>query len=153
MTSGPHGSCELEHLTPAEGAAWGGFLYAHSRLVKAMSEELEAAHGMTLHVYDVLWNLSQAPGGRLRMADLAERVLLTRSGLTGLVKRLEAAGLVERAPAQEDARGAFAVLTPLGIQRLRAAHRTHLASIRGRFTGQLSEAELAQLGALWRRLA
>jgi DNA-binding MarR family transcriptional regulator len=87
------------------------------------------------------------------MADLAERVLLTRSGLTGLVKRLEAAGLVERAPAQEDARGAFAVLTPLGIQRLRAAHRTHLASIRGRFTGQLSEAELAQLGALWRRLA
>src|SRR3712207_940878 len=91
----------LGGLSPASGAAWGTFLRAHARLTATMSDELEAAHGIPLTTYDVLRQLALA-GGRMRMAELAERVMLSRPGLTGVVSRLEAAGLVAREAADED---------------------------------------------------
>ncbi len=142
----------LEKLSEAEGAAWGGFLRAHARLTERLSAELEAEHRLSLREYDVLRQVATAPDAPVRMAALAERVMLSRPGLTGVAKRLEALGLIERAPTPEDARGACVDITGEGWRRLRAAHRTHLRSIRKLFTEPLTEAELDQLGRAWQKL-
>src|SRR3954451_7390681 len=97
-----------------ELAAWRGFLRVHASLMKALDGELEAAHGLPLTSYEVLIYLAEQPEGKLRMRDLADKVLLSRSGLSRLADRLERAGLVEREPCPDDARGAFAVLTAAG---------------------------------------
>src|SRR3954463_3420344 len=98
-------------LSPAELGAWRGFLRVHSTLVKALDAELQEAHGLPLSSYEVLITLRTAPGRRLRMAELADRVILSRSGMTRLVDRLEREGLLERDKCDSDARGFFAVLT------------------------------------------
>ena len=102
-------------LTSAELAAWRGFLRVHAALSKQLDAELEATHGLPLTSYDVLINLQAAPDRRLRMADLAERALLSRSGMTRLVDRLERQGLLARDTCASDARGCFAVLTDAGV--------------------------------------
>ena len=117
----------------------GGLLRAHAALTRELDAELEAAHGLPLTSFEVLMHLADADGERMRMSDLADRVLLSRSGLTRLVDRLEADGLIERASCASDARGAFAVLTPAGRERARAARATHLAGVRERFLSQLSD--------------
>jgi DNA-binding MarR family transcriptional regulator len=86
------------------GAAWGGLLRTHKTVTSAMSDELESAHGLDLRSYDVLRQLALADRSRLRMGELAERVMLTRSGLSGVVDRLETAGLVLREPTSDDGR-------------------------------------------------
>ena len=116
-------------LSAPELAAWRTFLHAHSRLVRRLEAELVAEHDLPLASYDVLVQLSEAPQRRLRMTELAERVLLSRSGLTRLVDRLVRDGLVERHPCPSDARGMLAVLTPAGLERLRAAWPTHLRGV------------------------
>src|SRR3712207_4380212 len=121
----------LMSLGPELGPAWGGLLRTHQELVSAMSEELEHEHGIALTSYDVLRQLALADG-RLRMRDLAERVMLTRPGLTGVVNRLEAAGLVAREATAEDGRGLNARITPAGTRKPRAAHATHERSAEGR---------------------
>src|SRR3954471_22091839 len=83
-------------LSEAELGAWRGFLRVHSALVKALDAELLQAHGLPLSSYEVLINLEAAPGHRRRMSELAESVLLSRSGMTRLVDRLEREGLIER---------------------------------------------------------
>ncbi len=138
-------------LTPDELAAWRGFLRAHARLVRELDAELVAAHGLPLAWYDVLVVLDEA-GGRLRMAELARAVLLSVSGTTRLVDRLVREGLVEREPCEDDGRGAYAVLTPAGAVRRRAARPTHLAGVRERFLSALQPDDLACLAALWPRL-
>jgi DNA-binding MarR family transcriptional regulator len=124
----------------------------HSRTVKTLDAELEAEHGLGVTTYEVLLYLADAPGGQMRMHDLASSVLLSRSGLTRLVDRLERDGCIERKSCESDARGAFAVLTPAGRSRLDAARRTHLAGVRRHFLDHLSETEQEQLGAIWERL-
>jgi len=109
--------------------AWRTMLHAHSHLVRRMDEDLKAAHGLSLAEYDALIQLANAPGRRLRMSVLAERVLLSRSGITRLVDRLVADGNVERSVCPTDARGAEAALTPAGLDRLREASTTHLAGV------------------------
>lgn len=143
---------ELGGLTVEEGAAWGGFLDAHAALTRAMNVELEADGGLSLRYYDVLRQLAQSEGGRLRMAELADRVKLTRAGLTGLVSRLEAEGLVRREPDPVDGRGCFAVISEAGERRLAAAHPVHLRSIRERFLGRLSRDEQRALATIWTKL-
>ena len=96
---------------------------AHARITRRLDEELQAAHGLSLAEYDALLQIAHAPGRRVRMNVLAERVILSRSGITRLVDRLEAAGSVERAACTTDARGQEAVLTPLGLERLRVGGR------------------------------
>jgi DNA-binding MarR family transcriptional regulator len=140
-------------LREPELRAWRGLLRAHSSIVKALDAELEASHGMALTSYEVLARLAQAPGGRMRMCDLAESVLLSRSGLTRMVDRLGRDGLVSRGSCEHDARGSFAVITDAGIERFQNARVTHLEGIRRHFLGRFSSDELEQLNGFCARLA
>jgi DNA-binding MarR family transcriptional regulator len=139
-------------LTQAELAAWYGFLRAHSGLIAELDRELEAGHGIALRSYEVLLRLAQAEEGRLRMSELADAVVLSRSGLTRLVDRLESQGYVERHRCPSDARGAHAVITDTGMERLRSAADTHVAAVRRLFVERFSEAELRTMASFWRRL-
>jgi DNA-binding MarR family transcriptional regulator len=94
--------------------AWAKLLTVHAVVVDAVEARLKAARLPPLAWYDVLWALERAPGGRLRMAELAERLVVTRYNVTRLVDRMQDAGLVAREPAADDARGAFAVVTGTG---------------------------------------
>lgn len=125
--------------------AWRTFLHAHARLIRRLDEDLQAAHGLSLAEYDALLQLADAPGRSLRMSALAERVLLSRSGITRLVDRLVAAGCVERTACPTDARGAIANLTPAGLHRLRAAARTHLEGVERHFLGVIEPEDRAAM--------
>jgi DNA-binding MarR family transcriptional regulator len=142
----------LRELAPAELGAWRGLLRAHSALVKALDAELLATHGLPLTSYEVLINLQAAPGRRRRMAELADSVLLSRSGTTRLVDRLEREGLIERDTCDSDGRGCFAVLTDRGEELLSKARATHLEGVRERFLNHFEAAELEQMAAWWNRV-
>lgn len=139
-------------LSEPELAVWRGFLRVHEELVAELDEELRRERGMPLATYDVLVQLSFAPGRRLRMRELADAVLLSRSGLTRLVDRLVREGLVAREPCPDDARGAFAALTPAGAQALRRARPVHLAGVRRLFLDRLSTTQQSALADAWDRL-
>src|SRR3954470_8612663 len=140
------------HLSPAELGAWRGLLRVHTALVKALDAELTAEHDLPLSSYEVLITLESAPDHKRRMAELADSVLLSRSGMTRLVDRLERDGLLERDTCTDDGRGCFAVLTPKGAELLAGARPTHLASVRERFLTHFSEDELRQLAVFWERV-
>jgi DNA-binding MarR family transcriptional regulator len=140
-------------LSERELLAWRGLLRAHQTLVKALDAELLAEHGLALTSYEVLMYLADAPEGKMRMHDLASSVLLSRSGLTRLCDRLERDALIARKACDSDARGAFAVLTPAGRQKLEAARRTHLDGVRRHFLTRLEDAHLDQLAEVWVRVA
>jgi DNA-binding MarR family transcriptional regulator len=123
-------------------APWRAFQIAHARLARRMDEELRAEHDITFAEYDALLHIAQATGRRIRMGQLAEEVLLSKSGVTRLIDRLVGDGLVERSTCLADARGAEAVLTDRGLARLRAASRTHLRGIDEHFLGVLDPADL-----------
>jgi DNA-binding MarR family transcriptional regulator len=142
----------IHELAPEELGAWRGLLRVHSALVKALDAELLAAHGLPLTSYEVLINLQAAPGHRRRMAELADSVLLSRSGTTRLVDRLERDGLIERDACTEDGRGMFAVLTDKGEDLLSRARRTHLDGVRERFLQHFDRDELEQLASGWNRV-
>lgn len=122
---------------------WRGFLQAHARLVRRLDTELRAAHGISLPEYEALLHLGRSPDRRLRMTQLASQVLLSKSGVTRLVDRLVADGLVERSTCPTDARGAEAVLTGLGLERLRAAADTHLDGVDRYFVSAVEPGDLA----------
>jgi DNA-binding MarR family transcriptional regulator len=139
-------------LSEAELTAWRSFLRAHAQITRALEAELMAEHDLPLPSYDVLLQLAESPGRRLRMTELADRVLLSRSGLTRLVDRLEREELVERAACPQDARGTHAVLTDAGFARLRAAAPTHLRGVAEHVTSRLTPDEVDQLNELMRKL-
>src|SRR3954471_14702252 len=105
-------------LSERELRAWRGLLRAHTTLVKALDAELVAEHGLAVTSYEVLMYLADAPGAQMRMHDLASSVLLSRSGLTRLVDRLEREGLLTRKACESDPRGAYAVLPEDGRRKL-----------------------------------
>lgn len=133
--------------------AWRSFLRAHARLMRLLEADLLARHGLALPAYDVLVQLVEAPGHQLRMTELADRVLLSRSGLTRLVDRLERDGLVCRAASPGDARGVLAVLTDTGYATLREASLTHLRGIHEHVVAPLTETDLRDLRRVMDRLA
>jgi DNA-binding MarR family transcriptional regulator len=139
-------------LSPVEMGAWRGFLNAHAHVIRRLEAELEAEQSMPLANYDVLVQLAEAPENALRMSELASSVLLSRSGLTRLVDRLEREGLVTRRACPDDARGTLAVLTPAGMKRLREAWVTHLRGVRDHMVSRFNQEELATLGELLSRL-
>src|SRR5690606_7283584 len=114
--------------------------------------ELVNRHPLSLGGYDVLVQLAEAPEHRLRMAELADAVLLSRSGVTRLVDRLEAAGMVCRERFESDGRGVVAVLTDTGLDALRKASGTHLAGVYRHFVAHFDEDELAKFGEMCARL-
>jgi len=133
--------------------AWRAFLQAHARITRRLDEELQAAHGLSLAEYDALLQIAHAPGHRVRMNVLANRVLLSRSGITRLVDRLESDGSVERVACSTDARGQEAVLTKAGLERLRSAGGTHLEGVRRYFFERLDADDLASIEGSLGRLA
>ena len=132
--------------------AWRTLLIAHAQITRRLEAELIAEHELPLASYDVLVQLAEAPGRALRMIELADRVLLSRSGLSRLVDRLVREELVERAPCPEDARGTLAVLTQTGLNRLREASLTHLRGIHDHVASRLDDSELAELARLLTKL-
>ncbi|MFN8557890.1 MAG: MarR family transcriptional regulator [Dehalococcoidia bacterium] len=128
-------------------AAWRAFLTAHAALTEALEAELRAERDLSLPWYDVLVQLSEAPAGAMRMQDLARSTLLSKSGLTRLVDRMEQAGLVERRPCPDDQRGRLAVLTTAGRAALRRAAPVHLRGVEEHFARHLTDAEVALLHA------
>jgi DNA-binding MarR family transcriptional regulator len=127
-------------------------LRVHAAITKELDAELAATHDLPLSSYEVLMTLDSQPDGSLRMSDLAEAVLLSRSGLTRMVDRLVRDGYVNRRPCPGDARGQLAVITPAGRKALAAARATHLDGVHRRFLSCLSPAEQSQLAGLWARL-
>ena len=126
--------------------AWRTFLAAHATIIRALEAELEADQDLALSDFDVLAQL-QLAGGTLRMRDLADRVLLSRSGLTRRIDRLESAGYVERTACETDRRGSYARLTDAGGDRLTKALPIHLRGIEQHFIAPLDAEELAAIGA------
>ena len=141
-----------EGLSAAELSAWRTFLRAHATVTRRLEAELVAEHELPLASYDVLVQLSEAPGRRLRMTELADRVLLSRSGLTRLADRLERDGLLTREACPSDARGTLAVLTDAGLAKLEEAWQTHRRGVAEHVTGKLTTDEVARLGELLGKL-
>lgn len=127
-------------------------LRAHSALTKELDAELVREHGLPLSSYEVLLFLADSPQGQMRMSELAEGVLLSRSGLTRRVDRMERDGLLCREPSEDDARGWFAVITPKGRELFTRARKTHLDGVRERFLSRFTRDELRALGSLWEKL-
>jgi len=140
-------------LSERELAAWRGLLEVHSGTIAQLDAELEQEHGMQLSSYEVLLHLNDAPDCALRMGQLAERLFLSRSGLTRLIDRLVKAGLVERAECESDRRGSYARLTAEGRARFEAARPTHLRGVREHFLSKLSGADLDRLAEIWVRVS
>ena len=131
--------------TDARLDAWRTFLRAHARVIRELERELIAEQDLALTDYDVLVQLAAAPERRRRMSELAEALLLSRSGATRLVDRLVADGLVERVVCEDDRRGQWAALTEQGHERLRRAAPTHLRGIDEHFLDRLSPEDLRAL--------
>lgn len=122
-------------------APWALFLHAHSVLVERLEHELKEGRGLPLTWYEVLLRLAASPDGRMRMSDLAGSLLLSKSGVTRLIDRMEEAGLVSRGSCPSDRRGSFAVLTATGRAAYEAAAPVHLDGIERHFLGRLSKTE------------
>ncbi len=147
----------MSAVTPStlEGAAleaWRSYLQSHASIVRVLDAELVAEHGMTTRDYEVLLYLAQADGQHLPMSALAERTMLTRSGITRLVDGLVQAGWIERVACPNDARVSYAQLTDGGYAKLREAGCSHVTSINRLFLAHFSPQEIVQLAALLRRL-
>jgi DNA-binding MarR family transcriptional regulator len=138
---------------PDRVAPWAALLRVHAAVVPKLERALAAEH-MPLAWYDALLEINAAPDRRLRMSDLAARVVLSRERVSRVVDELERAGLVRRERNTDDKRSLFAVITPQGRTRLRAAAPVYLAGIEQHYTGHLTEEEIRVLtAALGRVLA
>jgi DNA-binding MarR family transcriptional regulator len=126
-------------------AAWGAFVRAHARVTRELERELQGEQELSLADFEVLYQLAAADGRRLRMSELADRLLLSRSGATRLVDRLESVGYVARASCATDRRGLWAHLTERGLGRLQAATPTHLRGVSEHFLDRIPTGELDQL--------
>jgi len=141
-----------DRLSEDEIAAWKGMLRAHRDLVVSLDTQLEREHSLPLSSYEVLMVLADSPGGRARMGELADQLLLSRSGLTRLVDRLVRQGWVERKPCEDDARGLYAAITRSGRTKLKKARPAHLDGVREGFLSKLSDSDLEALSSTWKRL-
>lgn len=134
-------------------AAWRAFLEAHARVVARLEAELMASHALPLSWFDVLRQLEQAQAHRLRMTELAGAVLLSKSGLTRLIDRMLAEGLVHRFADPGDRRGIYVALTEPGLERLLQAAPTHERGVERHFTGRMAENEARVVAAALRKVA
>jgi DNA-binding MarR family transcriptional regulator len=140
---------ETRWLDDDEQRLWRAWLRVHTRLVVRLDAELQAAHGLTFSDYEVLVNLSEAPERSVRMAELAERLRLSPSGLTRRLDGLVHEGMVVRRKCPSDGRGSLATLTEAGMARLQEAAPTHVAGVRRYFVDPLNGAQRQELlGAL-----
>jgi len=134
-------------------APWRALLLAQSRVLRAIEADLARKRLLPLSWYDVLLELNAAPGRRLRMQELAGRVVLSRTRVSRLVDELVKEGLVERTPDPDDGRSSFAALTKAGRHELRRTAPAYLAGIDAHFTGLLGDDERAVLTEALSRVA
>ena len=144
---------ETRWLSPEEMRAWRALLGAQHRLGRVLDLELQAAHGTTLADHEVLIILSEQPDGCLRMADLADMLTISRSGLTRRVDRMAAAGLVARERCASDGRGVLARITDAGWRALEVATPVHVAGVRRHFIEALEPHELELLALALEKVA
>ena len=142
----------MDDLTDDRLTLVGLLMESTTALRSQLDRRLAQDAGMPLQWFELLLRLARSPGNHLRMSDLAAQTSLTPSGLTRAIDRLEAAGLVERTPCPSDRRGSYAALTPDGLARISAAVGPHLVHVEDHLTGNLSQAEQAQLAALLRKV-
>jgi DNA-binding MarR family transcriptional regulator len=138
-------------LAPSELGAWRGMLEAHARVMQELDAEMRAEHGLSVSAYEVLMFLADAPERRMRMSEIAARVLLSRSGCTRLVDRLAQLGYVTRHADATDGRGLYAELTGAGIEKALAARATHLDGVRRLFLAHLTATDQVALADIWTR--
>ncbi|MFJ1749012.1 MarR family winged helix-turn-helix transcriptional regulator [Streptomyces sp. NPDC088116] len=138
---------EPRWLDEDEMAAWRSFIVASTLLERRLDQQLKEAAGLSYPQYELLVRLSEAPGGELRMSDLAELLLTSKSGLTYQIGRMEKAGLVSRRACDSDVRGVVAALTDTGRERLRGAAPGHVALVRELLIDVLDHGQLAALAA------
>jgi DNA-binding MarR family transcriptional regulator len=136
----------------AAAEAWGSLLQVHAALVPELDRRVRAGTGLPLAWYDVLLELSAARDGRLTMSLLSERVVLSRSRVSRVVDDLTRDGLVRREGNPDDARSAYAAITPAGLTRFREAAPIYVGSIEDEFAGDLTVAELTALASLLQRV-
>jgi DNA-binding MarR family transcriptional regulator len=136
---------QTKWLDDLEMRAWRSLLAAHRRLLQRLDAELQSTQELSVADYGVLVELNEADGGRMRMSELAERMLLSPSGLTRRLDTLVDGGLVERVRCPTDRRGSYAVLTDAGRARLERAAPDHVEQVRRHFVERLSRAQLTQL--------
>lgn len=134
----------LPAMTEGKQQAWRTFLTAHAHVVRQLEQELVAEADLSLAWYDALFQLHEA-GGRIRVGELADRLIISRSATTRFVDRLERAGLLEREVCDDDRRGTWAVLTAHGEATLRRAAPTHMRGIKQHFTSKITDADADQL--------
>ena len=131
---------------------WRSFLQAHSTVVKYLERRMEEQHSLPLSWWDVLIQLADGPEGRLRMGELAESVLLTRSGITRLVDRMILEGFVDREPCPGDRRGYFAVITQKGRDTIERVGPDHSKDAWEVFLGHINEEEAELMGNVFSRV-
>src|SRR3984957_19432628 len=132
--------------------AWTDFVLSYNRLMAVLEREMQDGTGIALSQYDVLLRLAEAPGGRLKMSELAQAIVYSTGGLTRLFERMRQAALVRREASEHDRRVIYAVLTDAGLERLRAASAVHLAGVRRHFAAQLADDEASVVAAFLGRL-
>jgi DNA-binding MarR family transcriptional regulator len=140
-------------LAAHELAAWRGLLEVHSRVTQQLDAQMQREHALSLSAYEVLMFLDDAPEHRLRMSEIADRVLLSRSGCTRLVDRLAEQGYVSRCADNTDGRGLYAQLTDAGLAKIAAARATHRDGIRRFFLDHLTATDQIVLGDVWTRFS
>jgi DNA-binding MarR family transcriptional regulator len=149
--SGASNKGEPKWLSPTEMAAWRRYIVASRRLIEALDTDLDQ-HDLSMADYEILAQLSDAPDRRMRMAELAEIAMLSRSRLSHRMKVMEEAGWVRREACPDDKRGFFAVMTPKGWKAIVAAAPDHVASVRSRFVDKLSKADQIVLAEIFERV-
>lgn len=137
---------EADWLDPDEMRAWRTYIEASDRLQGVLNRSLQAKHGMTMDDYRILVFLSEAPERSLRMSDIADGIVASRSKLTHQIRRLEEAGLVERAGCSSDKRGVLATLTDEGLRRLEKAAPDHVSDVRRFMVDAMTVRQLRTLG-------
>lgn len=138
-------------LTPREMSAWRSYIIASRRLLEALDSDL-IGHDLSMADYEVLAQLSDAPNRRMRMSELAEVAMLSKSRLSHRMKVMEQAGWVQREVCSEDKRGSWATMTEKGFKAIVAAAPCHVNSVRKRFIDQLSSKEQAELAGIFSHL-
>ncbi|MET7862105.1 MarR family winged helix-turn-helix transcriptional regulator [Micromonospora taraxaci] len=139
-------------LNEREDRAWRGYRRMRRLLDLELARDLTQDSGLSEPDYDVLSDLSESPEGRLRLRDLADRMLWSRSRLSHHLTRMQQRGLVTRQECPDDARGSIVALTPAGREAIEAAAPGHLAAVRRNLIDLLTPAEIEALGALTHRV-
>jgi len=141
-----------ESLEPGVLEAWRGLLFAHAKVVRALEADLIEQHDLPLTWFDLLSRIKQAPGQRLRMHQLEEASLFTRSGITGLADRLEKAGFVRRKRSADDRRGVYLAITQAGIDKIDEVWPDHELSIQNHFGKYLDPESAKALQAVTEKI-